>query len=804
VTRRHGLLLLWVLFALAAPRAWAVKEWYDYYSEGKASMQQGKYREALASFHEAVRLKPGSEANARSYGMEFVPYFPYYQMGLCYLKLGDSPKAMASFDREDSNGAIRQRSDDFADLRRQRDEARNAEAVRVARLVRADVDRLEREAGELAGGKRYDDALARIAQALSAATAGQLDVIAQKRLTDLRERIRQEQKTVTEAADKTRQIEQALADGRRLLDEGKPAEATVQFDRVLSNLDPGNRRAADGRKEAQDKLRASTAQQQFEQNFQEGQRLLEAGRYEEAITPLTVAAADPGNAAAREALAKASRVVENVRQQKELRAQSERLFQDAQALFAAAKFSEAQVKLDTLLRIDAGNVKAAELLNRAMIKSGEAMIRAFFPNRPPTLTLAEPRGNDLTVDTPTLPLFGVATDDQGLARVEFFVDGSSVATRRVPPGEAGANFGFDENLPLHAGVNVVTIVATDSGDLKQTETLRVTRRLRFYETPAFLPASLAGALSLLGIGFGGQRWRRRRAVRTRFNPYIAGAPVMSDELFFGREKLLARILNVLHHNSLMITGERRIGKTSFLYHLKKALELDEGTEYKFFPVSTDLQGVSEEDFFHSLMSDVVEALRPRPEPLRFRREELRYDGRDFSHDLQRVIEELKLRTPKKVKLALLIDEVDVLNEFSERINQRLRSIFMKTFSENLVAIMSGVGIRRIWNSEGSPWYNFFDEVELTAFTRDDAVALITTPVDGIFRYEPKAVEAILEWSDLKPYLIQRFCIYAVNRIIEERRLTVTAADVAAVRESVLAEAPAARSQDAPLRRQASA
>ena len=79
-------------------------------------------------------------------------------------------------------------------------------------------------------------------------------------------------------------------------------------------------------------------------------------------------------------------------------------------------------------------------------------------------------------------------------------------------------------------------------------------------------------------------------------------------MFFGRQKLLARILNVLHHNSLMITGERRIGKTTFLYHLKKALETDEGTEYRFFPVFTDLQGVPEEDFFHAVMADVVEAL----------------------------------------------------------------------------------------------------------------------------------------------------------------------------------------------------
>src|SRR4029450_10900361 len=293
-------------------------------------------------------------------------------------------------------------------------------------------------------------------------------------------------------------------------------------------------------------------------------------------------------------------------------------------------------------------------------------------------------------------------------------------------------------------------------------------------------------------------------LRKRFNPYIAGAPVMSDDLFFGRRKLLARILNVLHHNSLLITGERRIGKTTFLYHLGKALSADDQTGYRFFPVQTDLQGVPEEAFFHTIMSDVVEALELAPatlQSLRFRGEESRYDGRDFSHDLQRVVDELKTRPDRHVKLALLIDEVDVLNEYSERVNQRLRSIFMKTFSEHLVAIMSGVGIKRLWKSEGSPWYNFFDEIELTAFTREEAEALIRQPVEGVFRWSPEAVEAILDYSGLKPYVIQKFCIHAVNQMLEEGRTTITAADVEAVRPLVLFERP---EETLPLRETASA
>jgi len=170
--------------------------------------------------------------------------------------------------------------------------------------------------------------------------------------------------------------------------------------------------------------------------------------------------------------------------------------------------------------------------------------------------------------------------------------------------------------------------------------------------------------------------------------------------------------------------------------------------------------------------------------LRFRTKSAGYDGRDFSHDLQIVIAELQTRTSKHVKLALLIDEVDVLNEYSSRVNQRLRSIFMKTFSEHLVAVMSGVGIKRIWESEGSPWYNFFDEVELTPFAREEAEALIREPVAGVFRFTSGAVEKILEESELKPYVIQKFCIHAVNRMLEERRTTVTEQDIEAVRGTV--------------------
>ena len=62
-------------------------------------------------------------------------------------------------------------------------------------------------------------------------------------------------------------------------------------------------------------------------------------------------------------------------------------------------------------------------------------------------------------------------------------------------------------------------------------------------------------------------------------------------------------------------------------------------------------------------------------------------------------------------------------------------------------------------------------------------------MEGVFRFAPEAVEAILDHSALKPYVIQKFCIHAVNRMLEEGRSTITATDVEAVRSTVLFERP---------------
>jgi tetratricopeptide (TPR) repeat protein len=784
------------LLLFAAP-AFAEKEWYQHYYDAERLIGAGKCPEALKSLQEAVRLRPGSDLNVRTYGMDFVPsYVPYYWQGVCHQTLGDNNAAIRFFNLEEDRGAIR-KSRLYPELIRLRTQADAAERTRVGRQARAELDRLLKEAQELARARKFEEALTKLASAEPLAKA--LDPVAQRTVADAVEAIRREEQERAESTQRAHRLDQTLQEAARLLEEGKPTEAVVSFDRALA-IDPKNAKALEGKREAQELIRATSSAEALRESFRQGQAFLDAGEYEKAIPPLTDAAADPSNAAARELLARALKVVEGTRAQKELRAQIEALIAKGEKLLASGKNAEAQVSLESAFRLDPGNARAKERLAEAERRTSADVAARILRNQSPLLIVIEPPREEtavpggLVVAGTTVAVIGTATDDRGMGKVEFRI-GDRLVAEEVPfPGlddpDARRTLSFQRRFPLEQGQNAITITAVDDEGLSRRETLVVTRKLRFHESAWFVPSVAVSSMGLIGAGLAVQGLRRRRAVRRRFNPYIAGAPVLEDHMFFGRQKLMARLLNVLHHNSLMITGERRIGKTTFLYRLKKVLETDEGTDYRFFPVFIDLQGVPETQFFAALMADVADALSLSADTrgaMRFRPGVERYDGRDFSHDLQRVIEELKARTNRKVKLALLIDEVDVLNGYSESVNQRLRSIFMKTFSESLVAVMSGVGIKRIWKSEVSPWYNFFDEVELSAFTREEAEELVKTPVEGFFRYEPAALERILELSRLRPYLIQKFCIHAVNHMLEQGRSTITVDDVSAVRETVLVE-----------------
>jgi len=763
-----------------------VDEWYDFYLQARdRDIPAEQWDACVENLDQALRLRPRAGVNIQTYGLQFLDYLPHFQMGRCLLGQKKYLEAIEAFNRAENAGAVTE-SSEHAELARLRSEAQNAHRARLSRLARAEMQRLRNEARALERRREWEEALALLAQA--AILAGDLDTETLQAITRDQERLQEAQRAERENTARARRIRQRLADGDRLLAEGQWTEARVAYDEVIE-LDPGNARALEGQRVADERIQASRTRAQVQAAYARGRELFDAGQYEEAVGPLTEAAA-ADHAEARKLLAENRQILERLRGQRELRAEIERLAARGEELMAEGRFPEAQVAFESLLQLDPGHARAAERLAAAERRTSEELFARWFPNRRPDLFFFESEGP--IVETDTLALRGVATDDRAIAKLVFYVGGQLVS--EIVPEDDPVNpkrvQTFVQELPLNPGPNEIAVTVTDSGGLSHTLAINVERRLLFYETPLFLPSAGAVALGLVGMGWVAHRLRRRRAMRRRFNPYIAGAPVLDEHMFYGREKLTARMLSTLHRNSLMITGERRIGKTTFLHHLSKVLASDEAGEWQFFPVFVDLQGVPEETFFHALMAEVADTIDLSAETrasLRLRPEPDGYEARDFSHDLKQVIEELKTRTSRRVKLALLLDEVDVLNEYSESVNQRLRGIFMKSFSENLVAVMSGVGIRRRWKSEVSPWYNFFDEIQLSPFSREEAEALIREPVAGIFRWKAEAVERILDLSRLRPYLVQKYCVHSLNHMLEQGRFTVRLEDVEAARVVVEAE-----------------
>jgi ligand-binding sensor domain-containing protein len=380
---------------------------------------------------------------------------------------------------------------------------------------------------------------------------------------------------------------------------------------------------------------------------------------------------------------------------------------------------------------------------------------------------------------------------------------SPVRYPALPPGTYTFRVrALDEDLmSSEPATATFTLVSTTSPT--PTPTLAPTPTPRIVEVERVVPGLPREAVIPLVGGLGGlvvaivlgamirSRIRRARALRRGFNPYEAGRPVLDPHRFFGREALIAQVLNTIHQNDVLIHGERRIGKTSLLRQLEHRLRAMDDPDYQFIPVYADVEGVPQAEFFHLLMEEIVAAFRESDcalPVLRFAgKAAAAYTYRDFLHDIQSLLEVPQAASHRTIRLILLMDEVDVMNSYDQLVQQQFRRILMKRFARQVGVVASGVHVFREWSRDESPFRNLFVEIHLGTMEEEAARRLITEPVKGIYSYDDEAVDLILRYSEHKPWRIQRLCLELVNRLLAERRTRVTRQDVEEVHRRMLTE-----------------
>ena len=323
------------------------------------------------------------------------------------------------------------------------------------------------------------------------------------------------------------------------------------------------------------------------------------------------------------------------------------------------------------------------------------------------------------------------------------------------------------------------------------------------------------------IEFIGGQQAARPFVRIFPIPYVTGMPLKTDQLFVGRtdvfDYIQEHLFGVYQNNVIVLHGQRRTGKTSILYRLKKVLAATH------IAVLVDMQGKAARgtlDFLYSLADDIVYALEdqgvtvelpPRSDfaespEFFFRSRFLRgvYEAlpRIAAADggLSRVassavpgaesLADNSLEKSVKKHLLLMFDEFE---ELQKRVEDGKLEAGIFPFLRNLMQheeLLDFVfaGTHKLEELGAEYWsilFNIASYKKISFLSHDDAGRLISEPVRPNLEYDPLAIERIISVTGGHPYFTQVVCHELVSYHNETQRSYLTANDVEAVLDRIM-------------------
>lgn len=223
------------------------------------------------------------------------------------------------------------------------------------------------------------------------------------------------------------------------------------------------------------------------------------------------------------------------------------------------------------------------------------------------------------------------------------------------------------------------------------------------------------------------------------NPYSERGLIRDPEKFYGRQRELREVYSLLATmQSVSVVGERRIGKSSFLYRIAHPPndELNGTFTLRFL----DLQRVfSAEEFYQRACK------------------ELDYDGQSH-RDLEEAV--------RGRQVVFCLDEFEQAykEDFGSEFFNALRSLASMGELSLVVATQQPLDeLHRLYRQDEdvtSKFHNIFTRLTLDKFTAADARALVATPRPGHEAFKPSEVERILQLAGTHPYHLNLACALA--------------------------------------------
>lgn len=237
------------------------------------------------------------------------------------------------------------------------------------------------------------------------------------------------------------------------------------------------------------------------------------------------------------------------------------------------------------------------------------------------------------------------------------------------------------------------------------------------------------------------------------NPYIIGEIVREDKMFYGREELVRDIVDnfkgKFEINPIFLYGQRRTGKTSILFHLKKRLK--ENSSPVFF---STLEIFGRNSFYEDLMKKI--------------KNELGISGIEIPNIEHDPFNLFKNQFHAKLKpklggrdIILIIDEYQRIDELiTEGYYDDSVIDFLKAVVQDgeIRVILAGFLLpEELQNRKWMELMRFFARMDVSFLRRKDAVSLVCKPVKGLVEYDEGGIEKILSLSGCHPYFVQLIC-----------------------------------------------
>lgn len=263
------------------------------------------------------------------------------------------------------------------------------------------------------------------------------------------------------------------------------------------------------------------------------------------------------------------------------------------------------------------------------------------------------------------------------------------------------------------------------------------------------------------------------------NPYITDHSVGNNPAFIGRTDILRDMTQMLHRpkdNAVVLYGQRCIGKTSVLQHLKAYLP----TQGDYCPIYFDLQGKAT-----WTVSQVINELA-KSIALALNQTEPNFDSSPETLFQDTWLPNILQSLPENTTLVLLFDEFDVLTDF--KVEQAGEGLFpyLRQLLDNIpqhlkLVLAMGRNIDDLDHIAVSLFKGIPQTKRLSLFNQEDTKKLVRlSETNNSLTWPDEAIECVWRYTQGHPFLTQQVCSQVWTQIYEktsENVPTATPADV---------------------------